>query len=288
MTVKKQGALLWALMLFVMTASGCAMLEDAGLWQKPEARVSSVELTELTFESAGLDVIVDVFNPNPYKISLGLLDYTLTVQGRQFLDGRQDKKTWLGAEQAQAIAVPIRVRFEDLFAAVSGLKQKNAIDYGLNGGVSFEVPVAGMIRIPFEKQGRLPVPAMPKVSVEGLRLDDLSLMGASLKLTLAMENTNDFGISLDRFDYSFKLNNNAIAGGKAAARLAAGPGATSRVELPIDLSFARAGRALYSLLAGGQDLDYTLVLDGEAISSHKILSSFPFHTDKTGTIKLKR
>ncbi|MFP4040941.1 MAG: LEA type 2 family protein [Desulfosudaceae bacterium] len=276
------------LLLSGLVMSGCAMLEEAGMWEKPEARISAVRLTKLSFTGTDLEATVEVHNPNPYEINLGRLDYALLVQDKQVLKGEQNRNIDLKADSSQSLVFPVGVKFEDLLAAVSGLKQKSEVDYELTGGVSFVIPVAGEIRVPFNKKGRLPVPKMPKISVEKLRLDDLNMLGASLELILNLNNPNDFGINLDRFDYSFKLNGNPVAGGGATARVAAGPGQTSRIELPLDLSFASSGPALFKLLKDGGKLDYNLTIEGEVGSTHKLLNQIPLQTAKTGIIKLSR
>ncbi|MFP4445169.1 MAG: LEA type 2 family protein [Desulfosudaceae bacterium] len=264
------------------------MLEESGMWQKPEASIGSITVSALNFEGAGLDVAVEVHNPNAYQIRLGRLDYALTVQDKQVLSGQQEENTALKAEQSQTIVFPVKIRFADLLAAVSGLKQQNIVNYGLTGGITAAVPMVGDIRLPFSRQGRLPVPKMPQVTVEGLHLDSINMLGASLKLALSLENPNNFSVNLDQFDYAFKLNNNAVAGGKAPAALQAGPGQTSRIELPLDLSFASAGLALYQALTGGREMNYELNVDGRADTSHKLLTRFPFQTNKSGTVQLQR
>jgi len=276
------------LTLVLVLSAGCAMMQQTGMWQKPEASIGAVTVSELNFEGAGLDVAVEVNNPNPYQIRLGRLDYALTVQDKQVLSGQQEENTSLKAEQSQTIVFPVKVRFEDLLAAVSGLKQQNIVNYGLEGGITAAVPMVGDIRLPFSRRGRLPVPKMPKVAVEGLHLDSITMLGASLKLALSLENPNNFSVNLDQFDYAFKLNNNDVAGGRAGTALSAGPGQTNRIELPLDISFASAGLALYQVLKGGQDLNYELNIDGQAGTSHKLLSRFPFQTNKSGIVQLQR
>ncbi len=287
MNFKKTGILLAGVIMLGITASGCAMLKETGIWQKPRAEISSVKLSDLSFEEAGMDVCLNVSNPNPYNLNLGMLDYTLTIEGSRILEGSQEKNTALAANQSQEIIFPVRVAFEDLFAAVSGLRQKNVVNYSLDGGVKFNVPMAGMHRIPFSRQGELPVPKMPKIRVKDLRLDNLNMLGATLKLKLAMENPNAFGINLNRFDYFFKLNNNPVADGQTASTLAAGPGETGTIELPLHLSFANTGFALYKILKNEGNLDYQLAIDGEAGSTHDLLNKFPFHTERSGTVQLK-
>ena len=62
---------------------------------------------------------------------------------------------------------------------------------------TFDVIVAGAsIGIPFEYEDTLPIMQRPEIDIEGMRLGDLSLSGASLLLDAKLKNPNEFPIGI--------------------------------------------------------------------------------------------
>lgn len=285
---KKVRASRWLLLTLIsaVVLVGCATLDDLR-WQEPEVRVLSSQLVRLTPTEAFLDTRFEVRNPNVFSIVLGALDYTLEVNTAQVLQGEQSQGQRLSAGGTQEINLPVRLEFAELASLVTGFAQRDAVDYRIAGGMSFDIPVAGNVRVPAEAAGSVPIPRMPQVQVENLTTSNLSLSGADLLLSLRVSNPNAFELLLDRFSYEFALDNNRVAGGDGRQRMRLEEGGDGLLELPLTVSFGAAGRSLYNAIVGGESIEYGLSFESELQPGLPQMETFPFSAVQDGQIRLR-
>ncbi|WP_143142851.1 LEA type 2 family protein [Marinospirillum alkaliphilum] len=276
------------LLVVVSLLAGCSLLRDSGAWQDPEARVLDSKLVGLTLEKAFLEVELEVKNPNLYAIRLGALDYQLDLLDAKVLSGQQQQGNRLAAGKTQRLVLPLELEFAELGQFVSNLSQMKSLDYAVAGGMSFDVPAAGPLRIPFQVRGEIPVPQLPRFSLIGIEQKRLSLSGADLLLSLEFDNPNMFDLLVNRLSYSLALNGQPVTRGALPRELSIGADGRSRIDVPVNIAFGRSTLALYESLQRGGNLNYQLDLDTQLGSSLPVFRSFPFATQQTGQVQLSR
>ncbi|MFC3852300.1 LEA type 2 family protein [Salinispirillum marinum] len=279
-----QGLLGWTVIFWL---SGCASLPSTA-WQEPEVNILSSRLVGLSPTAAQLETRVEINNPNLFAITMGALDYELTVNERRVVAGEQRQGNTLAAGGSTVVSLPIEVVFTDVLSLVSELQQADRFAYAMVGGMSFDVPVFGRVRVPLAAQGEVPIPRLPAVQVVGLRAERLSLSSADLVLNLALTNPNAFGLRLDQFTYELALNQSSVASGKVQQTVSLNEGGQAVVEVPIRLLFIDAGLALYDALLRGQTLDYGLAFESQVGTGLPIMDAFPFSVVQDGRVQLRR
>lgn len=266
--------------------SGCAVIQNSGLWKQPEIKVSSIEISYLDFERTTLNIGLDISNPNPYKISAGRLDYSFKTDDKEIFAGEQNEPLILEPGKSSIIVLPLTFTFNKIFAAVSEAKDKDMINYVFSGGITLNVPGGGNIRIPFSASDTVPVPKIPQIKVERLKIEAINLLSAGMKLGIRVKNPNSFKINLKKYNYLFELDNIQIGSGKSDQGVSVGQGEDKLIEFPLNVSFANAGIALYRILTSGKSHDYFFKIEGEAGTDLDFMSSFPIKTEKKGKISL--
>lgn len=270
----------------VLFFSGCAMLEDAGLWKQPTVEVSSIKIKSLDFQKIDLDVELDIVNSNPYSIMTGMIDYSLKIHENEIFSGKQNESMSLPANNSKKVLFPVSLEFEKIFASVSKVKETDSIKYEFFGGVSVNMPADTQIRIPFSASNEFQVPKLPNIQVQNLKIEKISFFGADLKLFVKVENANNFGIKLNKYDYIFELNKNQIANGASLEGISIEAKNEKIIEFPFNLSFKSAGIALYNMLTSDKNLDYFFKFNGMADTGLDYFNDFPLKTEKQGTIKI--
>ncbi len=269
--------------------TGCATLEQVGQaleGQKPSARVQGLKLTSLDSNGVDLTFDVQVDNPNPVAISLAGLDYDLKLLGSSFLQGNQTKGMKLAANGSSQVQVPVRLGFQQLLDSYRQLRGAKQVDYQLDLGMGFEVPLLGKVRVPVSYQGEFPIPEMPSVSLRSLDVQQLSLSGAKLLMQLEVDNPNAFSLLLQRLDYGLKLNGYDVGGGLVKQGVKIGQEGRGTVSLPLAVDFNQVGMGLYKALLG-QGIQYDLSGSMDASSSNPLLEAFRIPLDKQGRVGLK-
>jgi LEA14-like dessication related protein len=113
----------------------------------------------------------------------------------------------------------------------------------------------------------------PRVSFRSAELVGLSFSDADLLFVLDIENPNPFGIGMAGFDYDLSIDDASFVSGDKNDRLDIDAGATSSVELPVNLNYADLFSSFSSLL----DRDE---------SKYRITMGFSFDLPVLGMIRI--
>lgn len=231
--------------------SGCALLDSLlGPSNRPTASLVGVRIAD--FSLTDLTVVLDVAVKNPYAVALPLanIDYAFASQGQPFLKGQAPLQGSIPARQSKTFSLPAKVVFGELLKLLTGVRPGSIIPYRASLGLSVNAPAVGMLRLPLEKDGTLPVPAPPTVSVPSVAWKNVSLAGATGVLNLRVSNPNAFAFDVAGLDYDIKLGNFPLAKGGLVNAASLAAGAAQELGINVQLSTAQAGMALVKLVQG--------------------------------------
>ncbi len=232
-------------------AGGCSALDALGL-ARPSARLAGVGLDDINLQDATLRFDVEVTNPYSVPLPLANVDYGLASRGKSFLSGEAPLQGTVPAMGKRTVALPARIVFGDLLAALEGVKLGSVVPYKADLGLSVDAPAAGTLRLPMSKEGSLPVPAPPKVAVEQITWDKLTLDSADGIVKLRVVNTNEWAAELAKMAYGLSLGGTEVARSSIARPVSfAAGGGEGVVEIPISLSPRKLGMAAFQVLTGG-------------------------------------
>jgi LEA14-like dessication related protein len=191
----------------VVLAAGCVH-DIQQLIDEPK-----VEFVGMTLSETGVFSATPVFqfalsNSNPMGLGIHDIAYDLQVNGRKFVKGVSDQNARLPAGGTEAVSLPIPFSFLDLFPSLQEFRDAEAIPYELTGTIG-----VGPYDVPYQTAGRFQVPALPSVSLEGVRLGPVESSLAQLTLNLALINPNPFPIQPRRINYRVSLMDRELARG---------------------------------------------------------------------------
>lgn len=271
----------------VLGLSACTpMVKQALNNQKPQVSVADQRITGLDFERVTLAFGIKVDNPNPIGIDLQGLDYDLKLDGHSLLAGKQEKPMQIAASGASRIELPLSMTFKEIEQGLSGLKGKDQVPYELTTGLMIKVPLLGTFRYPVVSRGVLPVPQLPRISLQSLKLEKLNFTGATLALQVLVDNPNDFSVALNSLDYDLTINGKHWASGKSKTLGNIREKQKSVISLPLSVNLMDLGDGFSSLLKSGADLDYAIVGKLNASTSNKLIGNFDMPLETSGRVKL--
>ncbi len=242
--------LLVAALAAITVLNSCATLEQ--MIKKPTATFSGMHLTNADLVQSTAVFNFNINNPNPINIRAGRITYDLKLNGRQFVNGRLEQGVTLAAGSTSVLQVPVTMAYLDFFESAAQLWRTKRADYALTGGFS-----VGPFVIPFQAHGTFDLPKMPKISLEAIQVQRLSLSGATLNARIKMDNPNAFDLLFKRLDYTLNLNGTSFGRASARPQGPVGKKSNSVVDFAFDVSFAQLGHSAYQLLQGAK-ADYTL------------------------------
>lgn len=244
---------------FTCVLGGCSSAKNllAGLDQ-PSARIVSADLQNFDLQAATVMLGVEVANPYAVDVPLTNLDYTLGSQGKQLVAGTFDAgQLGAGAIPARGkkvLQVPASVNFAQALGILQGVRPGAVVPYSATVGLGVNKPAAlggGKIDLPpLKKDGQLPIPAPPEVSIQNIAWDKLSLDRAGGTVKLNIKNTNQFAADLQQLGYSLNLGGSKVAQASIAKAINLAPGQSGTIDIPISFAPRDAGLGLLSVLTG--------------------------------------
>jgi len=241
----------------VLSVTGCATLRRLGIgMERPEVTLERVSLESVTFTQADLVADIRVHNPNPVGIRMAGFAYALEIEGTPFVAGDNAKGVSIDSFGDSDVRLPVSIGFPEMVETIRVASARTEVAYRLTVAFRFEVPILGVVSIPLEREGTLPVLRLPRVRVADLKLQQLRIAGADLTLTLEVENPNGFSATVQDLEYAFLVQEQTWVEGRTAKAVSVAAGGQARVAIPFSLSFTAFGRTVRDLLVDGGELRF--------------------------------
>lgn len=242
--------------------TGCAELLRAlrGGVQTPTAKYQSSKLDTISLDDATISASFEITNPNPIAVSVAGVTWAFSLDSQKLFDGSLKGGLQLPASGRTTLVVPVKIPFSAVPGLLTTLANKIEAPYEVIGRVTVTTPL-GPIGLPIRWSGLLPIPKMPKVTLNNARVENISFTGARVVLAFDVDNPNVFQLPLQA------LGGNVSVAGQNIARLSLSAprpllaGQKVPLELPVDVSFSSLGLAISSAIASKSA---TVRLQGEA------------------------
>ena len=279
------------LLIIVFSINQCAeminILNQANI-QKPVVNLSDVKMTGLSFDSVDLLFHIDIDNPNNVGIKLAGFDYDLQIEDNSFISGKQDNGLAIKANGSEIIQLPLTLKFKDIYNTFSIVKDLDSVQYKLNSGLSFNLPVLGDIRIPVTKSGNIPTLKLPSINFKKLKMDQIKLTGADLTLQINIDNHNAFAFILKNIDYKLNVAGTQWIDEKMNQSMNISAKQENIINIPISLNFLSMGQSVYNIVNGNQSLNYSLKGNADMGSSLPLLGDFNIPFNQTGNTNIDK
>jgi LEA14-like dessication related protein len=227
------------------------------LIQKPQVKFDGLNIADASLLAGTFNFNFTVTNPNPLNIRASRITYRLKLNGLNFATGILDHGITLPPRGAGRMTIPVHIDYLETFESVAEMMHRKSAAYMLSGDFRL-----GPLTIPYQAQGTFDLPKMPKIYLDSIRVEQLSILGARLRCRLNMENKNAFALMFNRLDYNLQLGGTSFARASATPQGPIAAKGQSGMDLVLDVSFADLGRTAYQILRGSS-ADYKL--DGKLV-----------------------
>jgi hypothetical protein len=155
--------------------------------------------------------------------------------------------------------LPVSVVFADVIDLVQNVDVKNEVPFAIQGEFGFQTPL-GILRIPYQEEGMLPVLQPPKINVKGVRVDTFQPLRnrATLAVDIGVTSTGGSALSLAGFDYDLTLGGESVAAGLLEQFADVSGDEEQVVTLPIELNLLGMGSSIVSAISNRGPIDVGL------------------------------
>lgn len=139
--------------LAAMTAVGGCKSLGKQTFAQPEVTVKDVKVTGLGFAGGSVDVVLNVHNPNNFRLDATRVTYNLFVDTVSFANGSIDQRTTVEGGQDTEVRIPVNFTYSAIGSAGQQLLKMGSVPYRVTG--DFVVgTILGNFTVPYDKSGR--------------------------------------------------------------------------------------------------------------------------------------
>ena len=149
--MKRGIALAAAAVAFVATAACSTLGRQA--FADPVVTLKNVQVSSLGLTGGNLNVILNVYNPNGYRLDATRLSYRLLVDSTPLANGILDNRFTVQDKDSTLVTIPVAFSWSGLGAGVRSIFNTGAVNYRVTGDVTVGTPV-GNFTIPYSQTGR--------------------------------------------------------------------------------------------------------------------------------------
>ena len=270
-----------------LVLSHCAdlmkIMKQTGI-QEPAVHVSSAKLSGLSFDQADLLFDIEISNPNSIGISLAGFDYDLELNSVSFLKGDQKKKLEIRAKDVVTVQLPLSLSYRNIYETYQSLKTEDRVAYALKTGLSFDLPLLGVVRVPVSTSGNIPMPKLPSISLKSINLEKLSLTSADFNALVEIGNPNSWSLLVNTLQYGLTINGKQWMDGTTTKGISLDPKRETSLHIPFSLNFMEIGSSVYRVITNGKGLDYKFTGKADLSSSLEMLGEFQLPFNMSGKI----
>lgn len=145
---------------FVMAAAAAALVGVGACsalgrqaFKEPVVTLQDVRIAGLGVSGGNLDVMLNVYNPNGYRLDATRLNYRLMVDSTQLATGVLDSRFTVQNNDSTSVRIPVSFTFSGLGAAGRSIWNTGAVNYRVTGDITVGTAV-GNFTVPFSQTGR--------------------------------------------------------------------------------------------------------------------------------------
>jgi len=136
--------------------AGCKTLASALHFSEPDVQLKEIQITGIGLSGGTLNLALDVYNPNDYRLRSTRLELGIDLEGTHFGDALLETPLELPSQQHTLVTVPVRFEWAGVGAGARALLSRQAIRFGLTGTAYLGTPL-GDRRVQVHGSGDVPL-----------------------------------------------------------------------------------------------------------------------------------
>jgi len=141
---------------FVLLLAGARCSRFAGVFEKPELQFRGIQVNSVGLDGASLEILVDVYNPNSYRLGVERFSYDLAIEDVHWGLGSTSYPIAVEGRNSATVRLPLDVSWSRLGAAGREALRTGTVNYGVSGEMTVGTSL-GDVSVPFTKAGRFSI-----------------------------------------------------------------------------------------------------------------------------------
>jgi LEA14-like dessication related protein len=151
-TLSTANGLMLSVAVATIALSGCASVGKK-VFKEPVVTLKEMRVTGIGFNGGALDVLLNVHNPNGYRLDATKLTYKLMIDSLTFGQGELDSKFIVQEKDSAVVRLPLTFTWAGVGEAGRQLLGTGTVNYRVQGILAVGTPI-GTYNAPYDRTGR--------------------------------------------------------------------------------------------------------------------------------------
>ena len=139
-------------MMAMAATAACSSVAKQSFLQ-PDVQVKDVKVTALGLTGGSVDVVLNVNNPNNFRLDASRLTYNLMIDTVRFASGSLDQRMTVESGQNLEVRVPVNFTYSGVGEAGRQLINMGSVPYRMSGDFTVAT-ILGNFTVPYDRSGR--------------------------------------------------------------------------------------------------------------------------------------
>ena len=144
--------MLAATTMAIAATAACSSVAKQSFLQ-PDVQVKDVKVTALGLTGGSVDVVLNVHNPNNFRLDGTRLSYNLLIDTVRFATGSLDQRMTVEAGKDNEVRVPVNFTYAGVGEAGRQLINMGSVPYRMTGDITVAT-ILGNYTVPYDRTGR--------------------------------------------------------------------------------------------------------------------------------------
>lgn len=147
-----QRMLMVAVMGAATAVAGCGAIGRQA-FAEPVVTLRDVKLTGVGLTGGSLDVVLNVYNPNNFRLDASRMTYKVLMDTTTFATGSLNRLMTVQEKDSSEVRIPVNFTFAGLGAAGRQIMNSGSVPYRVTGDFTVATPI-GNFTVPYDRSGR--------------------------------------------------------------------------------------------------------------------------------------
>ncbi|MDD5224848.1 MAG: LEA type 2 family protein [bacterium] len=226
--------------LLVLATSWCGLGDIT-------TNLEMIRVTEVSLESANLEVHLQVDNPSATGISLDNIAVNLSVANSPLLEMVKKGPIDIDAHSSNHLVFPVAVRFDRLYNLYEQAKDRNELAFSADGIARLQTAI-GDPNIYFKFSGTMPISGPSGITVASWRVRELDVDHTRFDLTLKITNVSGKDLVLKKMAYTAGFKHLNLVKRKKEDATLTRPGQVFLVNVPVEVDIAAIRQSVFNVI----------------------------------------
>jgi LEA14-like dessication related protein len=144
---------LYATAVAAFVVAGCSTLGKQA-FRDPVVTLADVKVTGVGLTGGSLDVVLNIENPNDFRLDATQMHYNVLVDTIPLANGTTTQRFTVEGKKSQQVHIPISFTYAGVGAAGRSLMNTGSVNYTVKGDVTVGSAVGLNVTVPFSQTGR--------------------------------------------------------------------------------------------------------------------------------------